>query len=147
MNLHHLVRNAIPSVHPDETITLYASSGQVNDRGRVTPIYAAPVRVKAQIQSESDSTLNHAGRMSLNTETKKAWFYGTPGQFPAGIVRPLSKNGDMVKREDGTWWLVTGVLEDFSSVGWVSVRLVLQVKEPDFSASAWFTETNGAGHA
>ena len=32
--------------------------------------------------------------------------------------------------EDGTLWFIDSVMEDFSHVGWVSVRLVLQIEVP-----------------
>lgn len=51
MNLHSLVRGAITTLHPDETVTLRQSTGQQNVRGRITPVYAPAQVVNAQIQS------------------------------------------------------------------------------------------------
>ena len=62
-----------------------------------------------------------------------------PAGRVAGIYRPLSRGGDMIQLEDGTWWLVNEVLEDFSLSGWVSVLATLQVVPPDFSHSEWST--------
>ena len=50
LNLHAIVRGAITSVHPDETVTLYQSTGQSNNYGIVTAQYAEPQTVKAQVE-------------------------------------------------------------------------------------------------
>ena len=38
MNLHAMVRGAIPALHPDESVTLRQSVGQKNVRGRIVPV-------------------------------------------------------------------------------------------------------------
>ena len=129
INLHDVVRAAITSVHPDETVKLYQSTGQSNVAGLVTPTYAAAQTVAAQIQSANNADLEHINYIGLNKVVMRFWLYaGTPA--PAGIVRPFSRNGDMLQLEDGTWWLVTGEPDNFDRVGWVSVLAVLQEYPP-----------------
>ena len=138
LNLHDIVRTAIVAVHPDETVTLYQSTGQVNNYGEITPTYAAGQVVQAQIQSEGDAALYHADRVGMNSQTIKAYLYADKAFPPAGVDRPFCRNGDIFQRDDGTWWLITAVTENFAGVGWVSVRGTLQVNPPDFSASSWY---------
>ena len=75
INLHHVVRGAITSVHPDETVKLFINVEQSNEYGTVKLVFFGPIEVKAQIQSESDEALFHADRAGMNTETVKAYFY------------------------------------------------------------------------
>lgn len=129
VNLHDVVRSAITVLHPDETVTLYQSLGQTNVAGLITPKYAEPQTVMAQIQSANNADLEHIGYIGQNKIVMRFWLYA--GAYPpAGIVRPFSRNGDMIRRADGTWWLTTGEPDDFDRVGWVCVLAVLQERPP-----------------
>ena len=141
MNLHAIVRGAIPALHPDETVTLRQSVGQRNIRGRIVPVYAPAQTVTAQIQSLGSDDLRHAEAVNLTQRDRKAYLFApAPTTPPAGIIRPLSRNGDMIQRDDGSWWLVTAMLEDFTASGWVCVGMVQQLEGPDLSASPDNTE-------
>ena len=141
MNLHAIVRGAIPALHPDETVTLRQSVGQRNIRGRIVPVYAPAQTVTAQIQSLGSDDLRHAEAVNLTQRDRKAYLFApAPTTPPAGIIRPLSRNGDMIQRDDGSWWLVTAMLEDFTASGWVCVGMVQQLEGPDLSASPDHTE-------
>ena len=136
LDLHAVVRGAITAVHPDETVLWYRSSGQKIIKGKLVPVYAPPVPLMAQVQSESDEKLYHSQKAGENDVTRAFYLRGTPEDRPAGIVRPLARGGDMFRRErDGTWWLVTGTPEDSSGAGWCKVRVTLQVNGPYLSAS------------
>ena len=107
MNLHAIVRGAIPALHPDETVTLRQSVGQRNIRGRIVPVYAPAQTVTAQIQSLGSDDLRHAEAVNLTQRDRKAYLFApAPTTPPAGIIRPLSRNGDMIQRDDGSWWLL-----------------------------------------
>ena len=129
MNLHDIVRGVITTIHDDEWVTLYRSIGQVNDRGRVRAAYAAPIRVRAQIQP-SPNSLSMTESASRTTNSSKAWLYADHILRPSGINRPLSRNGDFLRRDDGSWWLVTSVENDFAIDGWVSVGITQQIEAP-----------------
>lgn len=136
MNLHNLVRGAITTLHPDETVTLRQSTGQQNVRGRITPVYAPAQVVNAQIQSLGQNDLAQVEQTSSTKIDRKAYLYApVPSLPPQGIVRPLARNGDMIQRSDGTWWLVTAMIEDFTASGWVCVGITQQVDGPDLSLS------------
>ena len=121
LNLHNIVRGAITAVHPDETVTLYQSTGQVNSYGVVTAQYAEPQTVKAQVQSANNADLELVERTSQNTVIMRFYLYASAAMPPAPIDRPFARSGDMIKRADGTWWLVTASPDDFAGVGWVCV--------------------------
>lgn len=135
INLHALARTMIAAVHPEEEVTMYQSAGQVNVLGQIKPLYAAPKVVMAQVQSVGDAALAHADKVGQNDITRHMYLHADAANPPAGLVRPLAKGGDMIQRGDGTWWLVTATPEDFSSVGWVLVRVTLQVKAPDIEVT------------
>ncbi len=136
INLHALVRSAINTLHPDEVVTLRQSVGQTNARGRITPVYGPAQTVSAQIQSLGQNDLAQAEQTSNTRVDRKAYLHAPdPALPPQGIVRPLARNGDMLQRADGTWWLVTAMIEDFTASGWVCVGITQQVGGPDLSAS------------
>lgn len=135
-NLHAVVRTVIPSLHPDETVTLRQSIGQRNERGRVTPLYGPAQTVQAQIQSLGQNDLAQKEATSSTRIDRKAYLFAPDAALPPqGIVRPLGRTGDMLQRSDGTWWLVTAMIEDFTASGWVCVGITQQVDGPDLSAS------------
>lgn len=133
MNLHQLVRGCIPIVNPDEYVDWYRCTGQaMADYGVVTPSFAEPVSVRAQVQSESDASLYYQERAGDNSIIRRIYLDGDEPVQPAGIVRPAARGGDVIRRHDGTWWRVDGVIDDFSlQSGWVCVRVVLQNTRPD----------------
>lgn len=164
LNLHAIVTPAIRSLHPEVTATLYRSTGQTTGAGGgVKSVYAPGVDVSAQMQPEGGSALFHSGRVGMEEVSRTLYLFSPPEPAVrvAGIVRPLSRNGDMLQLKEGgllgdaggeappakeseTWWLVEAVLEDFSRSGWVSVRATLQVNPPDFTYSGWWMASGSA---
>ena len=136
MNLHAIVRGAIPALHPDETVALRQSIGQQNQRGRIVAVYGPAQTVQAQIQSVGADELQHTQEVDMTKQTRKAYLFApNPALPPQGIVRPLGRNGDFIQRADGTWWLVTALSEDFTASGWVCVTITQEEEGPDLSAS------------
>ena len=131
VNLHDEVRSAIEYLHPDEVVTLYQSTGQTNVAGLVTPTYAEAQTVRAQVQSANRADLEHAERVGMNRVILRFYLYAAEATPPAGIVRPFARNGDMIQRKDGTWWLITAEPDGFAPVGWVCVLGTLQEAPPD----------------
>lgn len=138
LNLHAIVRTPITMLHPDETVTLYQSTGQTNVLGRITPSYAEGVTIQAQIQTLTADELQQREDASKTGLDAKAYLYADESYPPSGIVRHLARNGDFIQRADGTWWLVVSLIEDFTKSGWECVGLALQIKAPDFSGSDWY---------
>lgn len=142
LNLHAIVRNPITYLHPDETVTWYQSLGQTNVLGRIKPSYAHGVVLQAQIQTLSPDELQQREDASKTEIHVKAYLMAQEANPPAGIIRIDARNGDFIQRADGTWWLITSVLEEFAKSGWESVGMVQQIKAPDFSGSDWYAGGN-----
>lgn len=138
INLHAVVRSAITAVHPDEDCVLYQSLGQKNVMGVVTTVYAEPQDIKANWQPLDSQTLEHLERMGDTKASEQVFLYSNTTLPVSGVQRmPISRTGDIIKRWDGTYWLVTSVIEDWSARGWANVGVTEQVTPPDFSASDW----------
>lgn len=136
INLHHVVRAPITNVHPDETLMWYQNQGAQNAGGILKPSFADPLPLVAQVQSESDAALMHADRADMNTETIKVYLYWDTQTNPLNLDRFTAKGGDIFKRADGTFWLVTALTDNFADVGWVSCRAVRQVNPPEVVLNA-----------
>lgn len=138
INLHAVVRSAITAVHPDKDCTLYQSLGQKNVMGVVTTVYAEPQDIKANWQPLDSQTLDHLERMGDTKASEQVFLYSNTTLPVSGVQRmPISRTGDIIKRWDGTYWLITSVIEDWSARGWANVGVTEQVTPPDFSASDW----------
>lgn len=145
MNLHDIVRSAIESVHEDENCVLYQSLGQKNIKGEVKPIYAEPLQIRANIQPLGSQVLSHANACGDTKVSMEAFLYSDDSLPVAGQRRiPLTRNGDFIQRDDGTYWLITMVIEDWAKEGWAHVGIFRQIDLPDFSASEW-SENNVLG--
>lgn len=142
INLHHIVRAPITNVHPDETLMWYQNKGAENVGGILRPSYAAPLALVAQVQSESDAALMHADRADMNTETVKVYLYWNVQTAPLNLDRFTAKGGDIFKRADGSFWLVTALTDNFADVGWVSCRAVRQVNPPEVITDADVPDTD-----
>lgn len=129
LNLHQIVRGAINYNNPDEQLTLYRSTGQTaNINGIKTALYEAPETVMGQFQAENDAALQFADLAGKNSIIKRLYLYSdeSPETRPWGMDRPIARFGDVVCDRFGRYWLTIAVLDDFSSVGWVSLRVQLQ---------------------
>ena len=138
LNLHAIVRTPITYLHPDETVTLFRSVGQTNTLGRIKPVYEQGLTIQAQIQTLSPDELQQRDDTSKTEIHAKAYLNADEALPPAGIIRLLARNGDFIQRADGSWWLITSVLEEFAKSGWECVGIVQQIKAPDFSGSSWY---------
>ena len=138
LNLHAAVRGFIKGVHPDEDVVLYPGIGQVNIKGVVKAKYDAPKQVKANIQPLDARTLAHLERLG-DTKASEQIFIFSDSDMPisAGSRLPITRTGDIIKRDDGTYWLITSIIEDWSKRGWVNAGIVMQLTPPDFAASDW----------
>lgn len=138
LNLHGIVRSVITAVHPDEDCTLYQSAGQKNVLGVVSTIYNPPQAIKANWQPLDSQTLQHLERIGDTKASEQVFLYSNTDMPVSGVQRvPITRTGDIIKRWDGTYWLITSVIEDWSARGWANVGVTEQVTPPDFSASDW----------
>ena len=126
MNLHNVVRGVISSINADEPIKFYTNVGQENVKGKVTQVYEVSDRF-AQIQAPTASDMKLFEKAADAKHRIKAYVYA-----PATTInRVTATAGDMLQREDGTYWLVVGTIDDFSREGWLCCLCTLQTKPPE----------------
>ena len=141
VNLHNVVRGVITFIHPDEDCILYQANGQVNNKGVITPIYLEPQEIKANIQPLDTQALKHLERVNDTKASEQIFVYSNLDMPVSGIQRmPILRSGDFIKRQDGTYWLITSVIEDWSWDGWANAGITQQITPPDFSACDWYKE-------
>lgn len=139
MNLHKIANAAVKTVHPNEVITLFKALGQVNEFGIVKAKYLAPEVFEAQVQDDADSGLTHSDTVNQTGHAKRFYvnkYDGGSGLEPHDLVRQKNRTGDIILRKDGTYWLVTAVIEEFDLHTVLKAELL--TKEPDFSEQDWY---------
>ena len=130
--MHNIVRDVIETLNPDEDLILYQALEQTTLDGWNLAQYAAPVTVKGQVQS-TPTAIKQADGLNTNVDDWTIWLYSDSITQPGTVDRYTGRTGDMIQREDGRWYLVTGVNTDFSRIGWISVTATLQTKGVDES--------------
>ena len=75
VNLHNVVRSAITAIHPDENCILYHSIGQRNVKGKVVPVYAEPINIKANFQPLDTEALKHVEALSVTGVDEQVFLY------------------------------------------------------------------------
>lgn len=141
MNLHKIANAAVKNVHPNEFVTLFKSLGQVNVKGIVKAKYLAPELMEAQVQEDADSGLRHTDTVSQTGHVKRFYVnkYNEANRLsPMSLMRQRQRQGDIILRADGTYWLVTQVLEEFDLH--VVLKAELLAEPPDFSMQDWYNE-------
>ena len=138
MNLHAVVRTAIQTVHRDEPCYLIQAQGQINVKGKIYPYYRKPEKIMAQIQPAGENVLQQMANVSAMGNDMEAFLFSREHYPVDGVTRnPLQRGGDFLRREDGTYWLITGVIEDWTKEGWANVTITEQTTPPDFSMCDW----------
>lgn len=136
MNLNNLAGNVLAAagVHSFEPILWRRCIGQENTGGKMRPVYAEGVTLQAQTRTASDAALNHADMVGMNDITRQFYINNSATGNVNGLARQEGKGEDMLLYR-GQWWKVVAVVEDFTVMGWVQVRAVMQTVPPDFSIS------------
>lgn len=125
MNLHDIVAGAIGSVNQHEMVTIWRCTGTTNVKGIVTPEYEKIER-RAQIQQPSPSDIEHNERVARAGHSIKAWI-----DVPVDTInRNTQTAGDIIERDDGSYWLIVGIREAYEREGWLSVLAVEQLEPP-----------------
>ena len=123
MNLHRIVSGVIGSVNKHEAIEVYRNTGTQNIKGKIVATYSKSEQV-AQIQAPTESDLKLSERLASAEHRIKVYT-----DSPIGTINRIKESaGDMIKRADGTYWLVVGVTDDFNGEGWQCALCVLQTK-------------------
>jgi hypothetical protein len=124
VNLHNIVAPVIAAVNPWITgIWLQSNGYSTGPAGRQYPSYLAPVSVSIQMQPMTWKELQMVDGLNLNGEQRGMY---VNGPF-AGVDRAAIRGGDLIQLPDGTKWLVTMLLENFTpTAGWVKCAVVKQ---------------------
>lgn len=134
LNLHGIVFKAIGAVNPHETVEWYRAIPTVTDAfEREPPKWKPPIEIQAQIQSESEATLFHSDNVGKSSTSRKVYLFSRAKLKiqPAPNMRLVGRGGDVLRFPDGTWWGISAILEQFSNVGWCSVRATMLNVKPD----------------
>ena len=122
MNLLSIASGAINAANPARPIVWRSSLGDTVSSGNFKPVpsYAAPVTLSGQVQALQYKDLQQLDALNLQGTRRKVYLYGVKD----GVVRSLSKGGDLLTDEDDNVWLVAQVLEQWPD--WCSVAVTLQ---------------------
>lgn len=126
MNLHAIVSGAIGAVNPHEEVTLYRCTGTTNTAGLVHVAYEQE-KVYAQVQAPSAADLKLFNNLADAKHVKK--FFINASAYT--INRFEETAGDLIKRADGSFWLIDMIRDDFSPAGWLCVIATLQHDPPE----------------
>lgn len=121
INLHQIVRSAIPAVNPDVPVTIRVSNGYTTaSDGSRTPAYTS-FDTTAQVQALTSTDLRKLDGQNIQGSTRKLYLNGSV----SGVDRLSQDGGDLVTLADGTVWLTTMVLEQWPD--WCSVSITRQM--------------------
>lgn len=124
MDLRSIANSVSTIVNANESVTLRRSNGYTIGAGRrQVPAYEPDIQGFAQIQALDGSELQHLENMSQQGVLRAIYLRGALH----AITRPLNIGGDIVKRADGSTWLITKVLETWPD--WTKAVITLQVDQ------------------
>lgn len=123
MNLRGVANRLTRSVNPNVAATLYVSAGYVTDAaGRQVPAYRAPEQLECQTQALTKDEIKHLAEMNISGATRSIY----ANRQMTGVDRVAQSGGDLLDMADGRW-LVTAVLEGWTTAGWCKAALTRQV--------------------
>lgn len=115
MNLHEIVKGAINSINPFQTITITPrSSYTVNDYGEAVATEGTSYTIQAQIQPLTSEDIKFINNYNESTIYKAFWV--SANTF--GLNRPMARGGDKVVWGSQIYY-VTSMPEDwYETSGW-----------------------------
>ena len=132
MNLHAMAIGPIKIVHKTEVCNVYQSSGQTNNKGKITSTYKDPFEAEIDVQPMTPQEFQTYQEIRDVQIDWKCYMYSTTDYPIAGTTRlPELRTGDFIKRANGRWLLITAVLENWVDEGWCCVGAVEQQTPPE----------------
>ena len=125
-NFHSVVRGAIESINSDLDGTVYVSTGRTNNRGILTPTFAA-VSARLQVQAQHHDPLRHERSLEYTNSYFTIYAYGNFSD----IERPDGTGGD-VCNFGGKWYYIDQVLEWWPQ--WCCFEVVRQLNAADIAS-------------
>lgn len=124
MNLHGIAGPIVAAINPWLRVEADISIGyEIAPGGKQIPQYKRFRDIRLQWQSLTNSDVKQLQGLNISTDCRAAY---VDGKFD-GVVRPLSRGGDLIYLPDNSVWLVSHTLEDwFTTAGWVKIALTRQ---------------------
>ncbi len=123
MNLHGIASGLVSAVNPSMLCLVQPSIGYSTlASGQQVPAYGDPFYPMAQVQSLGTDDLRQLDALNIQGSSRKIYLSGSVD----AIVRVSKKGGDLVTLPDGSVWLTTHVLENWTTSGWCCVSVTLQ---------------------
>ena len=124
MNLHNIVRAAITSVNPDQTINIKVFSG-VDNSGTYAVLSYTETSAIAQIQPLNSEDIQFINNFNSSSLYKTMYINGDW----SGLNRVTESGGDLIEWDNKVWY-VSSVPEGWNkTAGWTKVIVVAQTDE------------------
>lgn len=123
VNVRAIANRATQSVNPNTSATARVFVGYTTTgSGKQQPSYAPPAPLVLQVQSISKRELEHLAKMNISGASRAAY----ANMQVAAVDRVTQKGGDILQFENADW-LVSAVLEGWTTAGWCKVALTRQL--------------------
>lgn len=123
VNLRAAANRLTSGINPNVTATLHVSTGYGTSASyKQTPTYAAPEQMTVQIQALTKKELEHLAEMNISNCERAVY----ANRQMTGVDRVTGSGGDLIDLPDGTY-LVTAVLEGWTTAGWCKAALTRQL--------------------
>lgn len=122
MNLRNIANAVTSRVNPNLIAQWLSYAGYtVSPSGKTVPVYAAPANLQIQAQAITTQDLQKIDAMNLS-QIERVILVSAQVQ---AVNRENQTGGDLLVFENATW-LVSGILEDWSTSGWMRIALTRQ---------------------
>jgi hypothetical protein len=122
MNLRNIANAVTSRVNPNLVAQWLAYAGYtVLPSGKTQPVYAAPANIQIQAQAITSQDLQKIDAMNLSEITRVI----LTSAKVQDLDRESQTGGDLLVFDNATW-LVAGIIEDWSTSGWMRVGLIRQ---------------------
>lgn len=123
VNLRGIANRLTSAINPNVTATLHVSTGYDTSAAyKQVPTYAPPEQLTVQIQALTKKELEHLAEMNIS-DCERAVY---ANRQLTGVDRVTNSGGDLIDLPDGTY-LVTAVLEGWTTAGWCKAALTRQL--------------------
>lgn len=122
MNVRNIANRVTARVNPNLGCQWLQYAGYTTSpAGKTTPVYGVPRALQIQTQALTKQEIQHIEAMNLAACDRTAYVNGEV----AATDREQQTGGDLLIFEGATW-LVTAVLEGWTTAGWCKVALTKQ---------------------
>lgn len=123
MNLRGIANRLTTAINPNVSATVKVCTGYATSAsGKRTPTYADPVVIKVQQQALTKKEIEHLDSMNLSNAQVALY----ANLQLTGVDRTKGSGGDLVTIGSDTF-LVTAVLEGWTTAGWCKVAATRQM--------------------